>query len=115
MPHKPEEFGRFPLIARRRDTQKPIRAELLLDYENLQLYFCNKKTGTVDTVAKDIFNKIVETRVTNSSVQTVDADKMDPPMIKETDIPLSINRRVNNRFYYIIKKRLEGMVDDGNP
>lgn len=103
MPHLPEELGSFPLILRDYDIINPRRGELLFNYDTNQLYFVRPSTGEVISVAQDIYNKIISSKIKNNKIIIYDADK--DTSIGKDDIVPPLEDREYNSFYYIVTGR----------
>lgn len=114
MPHLPEKLGSFPLTFREYDVPDPKRGELLLNYDNNELYMVRKSDGQIISVARDIYNKILESRIQNNTVYIIDADKMSPVPGKDELVP-PISEREYNGFYYIITGRRQYAPESNNP
>lgn len=103
MPHLPGEYGTFPLILRDYNITNPKRGELLFNYDTNQLYFVRPSTGEVISVAQDIYNKIISSKIRNNKMVIYDADK-EGATGKDNIVP-PIKDREYNSFYYIITGR----------
>lgn len=114
MAHRPSNMGSFPLILRDYKTLGPKRGELLLDYSNNELYFVKPSTGNVTSVARDIYDKILASRVQNNKIYTYDVDKVTPAPDKNTIVP-PVKDRVYNGIYFLIIGRRDYGSDTKNP
>lgn len=103
MPMLPS-YGSFPLTLRDYLVKSPRKGELLLNYQNNELYFVRISTGEVVSVAKTIYNKILSSKIKNSKLIVFDADKLVPQPGKDEIVPPKIARDYN-AMYLVIKGR----------
>lgn len=114
MPHKPKQLGSFPLVLRDYKVPNPIRGELLMDYNNNEMYFVKKSTGNVTSVARDIYDKIMASKIQNNKIHTFDYDKVTPHPDKNDIVPPVRDRQYNGIYFLIIGRRDYGS-DTKNP
>lgn len=84
---------------------------MLLDYLNYNLYYCNKETGEIVSVAEDIYQRILDAKMQNTRVHIMDADKQDPKPETAEIWPPKSEREYNN-IYYIVKSRSTTTVEE---
>lgn len=101
--HVPNPLGGIPLILRDVDTKNPRNGELLLDYENADLYYVNRKTGVKSKLADYIYKKIVESKLENSTIEIVHSDSPGAE-VEDPEIPDVANRAMNTWYFNIIKR-----------
>lgn len=104
MPHVPNPLGSYPMVLRDYQTDNPRLGELLLDYTKYDLYYVNRQTGNLVSVAQDIYNRILIARMQNTSFVIADADKQSP-VPPSNQIWPPISDRAYNTFYYVIRSR----------
>ena len=112
MPHVPNPLGSFPLTLRDYKIKNPRKGELLLDYTLYDLYYINKHTGEMVSVAKDIYDRIMAAKLQNNTIVISDADKQDP-IPGRNEIWPPVNERKYNNFYYVIRGRSEYIRIEG--
>ena len=112
MPHLPERFGTYPLVLRDYRVDNLQLGEILMDYSNFELYYVQRDTGELVSIARVIYDYILKLRTENTFVDVIDADKLDPPQITLDDEYPKIQDRKYNHLYYIVKRRIEQSVDD---
>lgn len=100
--HVPNPLGSYPLTLRNSNTSNPRRGELLFDYENYDIYYIDKNTGIKSNLAKDIYDKIIASKLENTHILLCQTDGEGT----EDDLPY-ISDRKPNTFYYNIYKREE--------
>lgn len=95
MAHKPPELGTFPAILRDYDDPKSVPKELLMNYSDNGLYLKTPE-GEVISIAKDIYDKIIDSKIQNSAIHVTDNPDLEvlPP----------ISQRQYNHWYYSVKK-----------
>lgn len=101
--HVPNPLGGYPLILRPSDVPNPRNGELLMDYENNDLIYVNRETGNKSSIAMDIYNKIIASRLENSHIKIC---KNNTSSGEEEDIP-NIEDRKMNTMYICIESRSE--------
>lgn len=98
MPKLPN-LSHFPISLRDRRVPDPRPRELLIDYENGDLFVVTDE-GELKSLSKDIFDSIVSSKLGNITLNVVDSS--DNPM--STDPPLT-DRAYNSWYFIITKKR----------
>ena len=98
--HVPNPLGSYTLTLRSSDISNPRNGELLFDYTNYDIYYIDKETGVKSNLAKDIYDKIIASKLANTYIQVCKSDDEGT----EPDLP-NINDRVPNTFYYTITSR----------
>lgn len=113
MPHVPNPLGSFPMVLRDVDKVKnPRRGELLLNYSDYELWYCKYNTGQVISMSRDIYERILISKLQNNQIIIADADKQTPVPGEDESWP-AISGRTINAFYYVVRSRTVGTVDDG--
>lgn len=74
--HIPNPLGGYPLVLRDSSEERCRKGELLYDYNNNDLYYVNKQSGEKNLLAKDIYNKIIATRLENSYIEIIDSSNL---------------------------------------
>ena len=98
--HIPNPLGSYPLTLRSINASNPRRGELLFDYEKYDIYYVNRDTGDITNLAKDIYDKIIASKLENTFIQLTQTDG------EGEEIPLpEIKDRKPNIFYYNITSR----------
>ena len=113
MPHLPG-LGSFPLILRDYMVPDPRKGELLLNYENNELYFVRKSTGEVISIARNIYDKILATKIKNNRIVVYDADKLNPQPGRDEIVP-AVKDREYNAFYFIVAGRRTYVPGEDHP
>lgn len=103
--HVPNPLGGIPLILRDTNTKNPRDGELLLDYNNADLYYVNKRTGLKSKLADSIYKKIIASKLENSTIEIVHSDS--PEVEVEDPIIPDVTDRAMNTWYMNIIKREE--------
>jgi hypothetical protein len=85
-------------------VSNPKRGELLLNYDNNELFFVRKSNGEIVSIARSIYDKIMSTRIKNNKVEVFSADTLDPRPGKYDIVP-PLNERIYNAFYFIVTGR----------
>ena len=102
--HIPNPLGSYPLSLRSYDVPSPRKGELLLNYSNYYLYYCDRYTGKIIPIAENIYREILKIKIQNSVINICDADKQDPvPGPREIWPPVS--ERSFNETYMVIRSR----------
>ena len=78
--HLPE-LGSYPLTLRDFDISNPRRGELLLDYSKYELYYANKYTGELVSMAQDIYQRILRAKMENTNIIRYDNTDNPSPVI----------------------------------
>ena len=100
--HIPNPLGSYALILRDESVSNPRRGELLLDYENYDIYYINKDSAEKMNLAKIIYDKIIAAKLQNTHLQIC----KDPEISgEEPDLPEIVDRDPNT-FYYTILSRI---------
>lgn len=97
--HVPSSLGGYPLVLRDKDTTNTRVGELLYDYNKNDLYYINRQDKMKKSIAKDIYDKIIASRLENTYVEITQSDGK-----SEKETPL-LENRVMNHFYMNITKR----------
>lgn len=96
MPQRPSK-GRFPISLRDYRVADPAIHELLMNYDNGELYVV-QGDGTLISISEDIFWYIVASKIQNADIIIVDApdkDVVTPP----------VEERKYNGWYFCVTKR----------
>lgn len=91
--HVPNPLGSYPLVLRSKDSVNPRNNELMYDYVSNDLYFVNN--GKKDKLAKDIYDKIVKSKIENANIIVCKSDDEGT----ESTAPDIKNREMN--YWYI--------------
>lgn len=96
MPQRPPKLGTFPVSLRDYQIENPVIHEMLMNYDDGDLYVVNDK-GELISLSKDIFMYIVSSRIQNINLVSVSApDKSIPSP--------PINERKYNWWYLCVEK-----------
>lgn len=104
MPHVPDPLGSYPMVLRDYMVPNARKGELLLNYENYDLYYVNYQTGVKISMAQDIYDRIMMAKLQNTYFNLCDADKEDP-VPGRNEIWPPVAERKYNQFYYVIRSR----------
>lgn len=113
MPHVPI-LGSFPLTLRDYNVMDPRRGELLINYANNELFFVKKEDGSIVSMARDIYDRIMASRVQNNEIVIYDVDKISPPPGKK-DLVLPPKDRKYNGMYLMVTSRKKYDPGEYNP
>ena len=112
MPRIPDPLGSYPMVLRDYQVEHPRLGELLLDYTNYDLYYVNRQSGELVSVAQDIYNRILMAKMQNTGFVVADADKQ-TPVPPSNQIWPPVSDRQYNRFYYVVRSRaISGTIED---
>jgi hypothetical protein len=84
--HIPSLFGSYPLTLRDYNVSTPRDGELLLDYENSDLYYINRANHKRVRMADDIYRRILEAKLQNAKFIIYDKDKEKKTPVKDGKI-----------------------------
>ena len=67
--HKPVPYGTYPLVLRNYNTPNPRSGELLFNYEDMNLYVCNRANNNkITPVSKLIYDKSLNAAMDNANI-----------------------------------------------
>jgi len=102
--HVPNPLGSYPLSLRSYDVPSPRKGELLLNYSNYYLYYCDRYTGKIIPIAENIYREILKAKVQNTVVKICDADKQNP-IPPRSEIWPPVSEREFHGAYIVIRSR----------
>ena len=77
--HKPNPYGTYPLVLRNYNTAQPRPGELLFDYNNNDIYVCNRLTGKVIPLAKLIYETSKAAMLENTRIVYSTESRIEKP------------------------------------
>lgn len=86
--HIPSPLGSYPLTLRDFNVTNPRDGELLLDYENSDLYYINRSTHEKVRMADEIYRRILEAKLQNAKFIIYNKDKEKKEPVKDGVISL---------------------------
>nr|DAM95887.1 MAG TPA: hypothetical protein [Caudoviricetes sp.] len=111
IPQKPI-VSKFPLILRDVNLVTDFQpGEILMDYNNNELYYMNPKTLECESLSREIYNKILAANAENTLILLYNRDKILPKPPKDEILP-KLNDRIYNAFYLSINKREEFIFNE---
>ena len=94
IPQKPI-VSKFPLILRDVNLVTDFQpGEILMDYNNNELYYMNPKTLECESLSREIYNKILAANAENTLILLYNRDKILPKPPKDEILP-----KLNDRIY----------------
>lgn len=99
--HVPNPLGGYPLILRPIDAPNPRNGELLMDYENNDLIYVNRSTGNKNSIAMEIYKKIIASKLENTYIEICKNTGIPG---EEIEIP-DVKDRKTNTMYFCIESR----------
>lgn len=81
--HIPSPLGSYPLTLRDYNVSNPRDGELLLDYENSDLYYINRADHTKVRMADEIYRRIIEAKLQNAKFIIYNKDKEKKSPVKD--------------------------------
>lgn len=99
--HIPNPLGSYPLSLREHDIANPRVGELMLNYENYDLYYNHPTDGLV-SISRMIYKRIIAAKLENTYIQITHSD--DYPHAEEPVLPDIADRKVNTFYINIIDR-----------
>lgn len=96
--HRPNPFGKYPLVLRDKNTILKRPGELLYDYNEDQIYYVDKHSSEMNNIAKLIYDKIIKAKLENTKIESVKESNQVPG---DEDIVPDIQNRKFNTWYMI--------------
>lgn len=110
MPHVPKPLGSFPLVLRDYRIANPRKGELLLNYNDYELYYCNMN-GNVISMAQEIYDKILSSKLQNTYIYIADADKQNP-IPQSNEVWPRVDDRMYNGLYFVVRSRYKTTIEE---
>lgn len=110
MAHRPAKLGRFPLILRNKESRNVRPGELLMDFDNSELYIVNPATGEKISISQNIFNILVNQKIQNTKIKVIDMTKIGANVDNYPPVDL----RVTNGMYFKVLNKSEYKESENN-